>query len=127
MFKGNTDALRRLRKYDEIVKFDTITYEELTSHVDTRNVLLKFQETNKSWTSKSLVSVQETVNGFEQNFLRIYDTEEDVYIFQKTPENKPIKVENVLKGDVLWEGDPDTITGELVLKWCDLLVETVSF
>lgn len=126
MFKANPNVLRRLRKYDEIVKFNKISYEEISRDVDKRNVLLKFQERVKHWKSKSLLSSKAPIRGFEQSFLRIYDTEEDVFVFMKTPENKKIDVQTVLNGEWLWNGNPDDLTAEIILGFCDKLIEAVS-
>ena len=62
------------------------------------------------------------MSGFKQDFARIYDCDEDAFIFQKYDETT-LNTTEVLSGDSAWDGR--RLTGDDILDFCEQIVEEV--
>lgn len=102
------------------------SYSEITSHADSRRILFKCWKPTKTWKSRKLVDECGTfVDGFEQCLTRLYDTEEDAFLFSYQKTDKKLNVEEVLAGDSIWN-KRDDLTIDEVYKICDDLIDKVK-
>ena len=62
------------------------------------------------------------MTGFKQDFARIYDCEDDAFIFQKYGETK-LNTADVLNSESAWDGK--RLTGDDVLDLCEHIIEEV--
>ena len=109
---------------EEIVRLRKGTYTELTHLADSRSVLFRFEKRDE-WDSIPLESLHTTVDGFRQCFSRIYDVQDDAFVFTMLEGIKTLDVKKVLsRKSKLWDGKPKLSVSE-VLTICDKLIEKV--
>ena len=111
-------------KNDELVNFTEGTYEEITTHADTRSLLFK-SAAHDNWKSTPLLSAipKKNVKGLKQKLVRLYDCNREAYAFQNTDVGNTLNVEEILKSQPVWHGQE--LSSLDVLDICDKFVNEV--
>ena len=96
----------------------------MTQISDSRGLLFKFKKQGQ-WDSIPLESKLSTVKGFEQGFARLYDVEENAFVFTMVKEKKKLDVKKILsEKSEIWNGESRLTTQE-VITICDKVIERV--
>lgn len=112
----------RFIKDTEIVKFKNGTYEEITSHADTRKVM--FQSRAKPTWDSVLTNLPEEVDGLTQKLVRLYDVDRDIFGFQTVSANEKLNVKQILSQPPIWNGED--LSSSDILKLCDEMIDMVT-
>jgi hypothetical protein len=115
--------LQNFVKNTEVVMLPSPTYQELTKHIDSRSVAFKLRKSG-SWQSKRIC--EKTVRGLKQSLCRLYNVEEDVFVFKTVNDDITVDVKDSLSAPAPYVPGQD-LTSLQVVSLINAFIDQVIY